>query len=312
MNLSPVEQHFRQHSRAWITDSYQGDGYLYPTALSRLEKTVDALNRAFPRRDARLVDLGSGGGHLCVRLAEEGYTTVGVDSSDTMIEAARQAAGRASPAARERVSFVHRNLLDNGLPDGGFDVVTSMGVIGYLPDDDGMFEEVRRLLAPGGIFVVSARNRLFNMLSVSDYTLREIERGGAPQLIAEIRELMQPVSAEASARFVQDLAAVSAALSASVPAATSAEAQPAPAEPAIPSTVEARQHTPKSFAATAEKHGFTREDIFGVHPHLMIPGVNRLLPPHVFNRLASSLESLDRSPIALVWSSVFVSLFRKS
>lgn len=310
MDSSPVEQYFRQHSRSWITDSYEGDGYLYPTALSRLEKTVETLNRAFPRRGARVVDLGSGGGHLCVRLAEEGYTAVGVDSSDTMIEAATQAAAGASPEARGRVSFVHRNLLDNGLPAGAFDIVTSMGVIGYLPDDDRMFEEARRLLAPGGVFVVSARNRLFNMLSLSDYTLREIESGGARELIAEIRELMQPLPADAATRFLQDLAGAAGALAASLPAAT--DAPPAPVEPAIPSTVEARQHTPRSFAATAARHGFTREDIFGVHPHLMMPGVNRLLPPQVFNRLASSLESLDRSPLALVWSSVFVSLFRKA
>ena len=30
-----IEAYFSRHSRSWIADSYDGDGYLYPTARAR-------------------------------------------------------------------------------------------------------------------------------------------------------------------------------------------------------------------------------------------------------------------------------------
>ena len=46
--------------------------------------------------------------------------------------------------------------------------MTAMGLIEYLPDDDGLFAEAARLLRPGGRFAVSCRNRLYNLQSANE------------------------------------------------------------------------------------------------------------------------------------------------
>ena len=76
---------------------------------------------------------------------------------------------------------------ESGLPAGEFDAVTAMGLIEYLPDDDGLFAEAARLLRPGGRFAVSCRNRLYNLLSANDYTAQELGEE-APRLLEELRD----------------------------------------------------------------------------------------------------------------------------
>ena len=150
---------------------------------------------------------------------------------------------------QSRVRFLNRELLDNGLAPGSCDAVTALGVIGYLPDDDALFEEAERLLRPSGTFIVSCRNRLFNMVSMSDYTLREIERGGAKELVEEIRELFQQISEQDTFNFVKSLAGVSSQMLLDL--GQSSPSIEIDSEPTFTTSIEARQHTPKELLKTA-------------------------------------------------------------
>ena len=51
--------------------------------------------------------------------------------------------------------------------------------------------------------------------------------------------------------------------------------------------------------------------LHGVHPHLIDPNFNKILPPKVFNTLSECLEPLEDHPASLAISSVIMGVFKK-
>jgi ubiquinone/menaquinone biosynthesis C-methylase UbiE len=97
-----------------------------------------------------VLDLGSGAGtDLLVAAQMTGPTgrVVGVDMTAPMLE-------RAAASAREmRLDHVelHESLIETlPLDDASVDIVISNGVIDLVPDKDAVFDEIDRVLRPGG------------------------------------------------------------------------------------------------------------------------------------------------------------------
>jgi SAM-dependent methyltransferase len=98
----------------------------------------------------RILDLGTGTGVLAREFARAGCRAVGVDVSEGQIEMARALARREQLAVEFRVAPAE----NTGLPAVGFDAVTANQCWLYF-DRDRAVAEVRRLLAPGGVLVIS-------------------------------------------------------------------------------------------------------------------------------------------------------------
>jgi arsenite methyltransferase len=102
------------------------------------------------QRGERVVDIGSGGGFdSFIAAGQVGSTgrVVGVDMTAEMLTKSRQTA--------EVLGFVHvefREGLAESLPvaDGWADAVISNGVINLCADKRAVFDEIRRVLRPGG------------------------------------------------------------------------------------------------------------------------------------------------------------------
>ncbi|MEX2614587.1 MAG: methyltransferase domain-containing protein [Alphaproteobacteria bacterium] len=98
----------------------------------------------------RVVDLGSGAGFDCFVAARQvgpGGRVVGIDMTEEMLDKAR--------STTEHLGFGHvefREGLLEELPvdDGWADVVISNGVINLCADKARVFDEIRRVLRPGG------------------------------------------------------------------------------------------------------------------------------------------------------------------
>ena len=103
-----------------------------------------AVRHLAPVSGKRVLDIGCGEGELVGLLAAQGAEAVGADYVEQSVATARQNV----PGARFEVADA-RSL---PFPDGSFDAVVALGVIGYLDDADSaaFLAECRRVLAPGG------------------------------------------------------------------------------------------------------------------------------------------------------------------
>ena len=98
----------------------------------------------------RVADLGCGAGTDSLVAAQmvgpDGHVT-GIDMTPEMLAKARSAAAEMGAG---NVDFVEGEIEALPFPDEAFDVVISNGVVDLVPDKDAVFDELYRVLAPGG------------------------------------------------------------------------------------------------------------------------------------------------------------------
>ena len=137
--------------------------YEHPSIVSRyttvgLWPAEEILVLDYVPEGARVLDLGCGAGRTAVALAEMGLDVVGIDTSASMVEAAREQARLAGVS----VSFQVMDAMVLDFPDASFDVAFySYNGIELLPGRRGkllMFESVARVLKPEGRLIFSSHS----------------------------------------------------------------------------------------------------------------------------------------------------------
>jgi len=118
----------------------------------------------------RVLDCGCGEGYGTALLAERATLAVGLDREREVVA---YAASKYRTA--ERASFIAAGAEALPFTDGSVDVAVCFQVIEHLPDPVAFLHEVRRLLAPGGVFMLTTPNLLVtgarpNPHHVHDYT----------------------------------------------------------------------------------------------------------------------------------------------
>jgi arsenite methyltransferase len=97
-----------------------------------------------------VLDLGCGAGAdllIAAQMTGPAGRVIGVDMTATMLERARQSATEMGLTNVE----LHESLIEAlPLDDASVDVVISNGVIDLVPDKDAVFDEIDRVLRPGG------------------------------------------------------------------------------------------------------------------------------------------------------------------
>ena len=61
----------------------------------------------------------------------------------------------------------------------------------------------------------------------------------------------------------------------------------------------------------SKKSNFNTIKFYGVHPHIIDPELNKMLPKKIFNQISDALTAFEEEKISLVWSSVFISVLKK-
>jgi len=132
------------------------------SALSGYNADADlGLGCGLPTQFARIkkgdivIDLGSGAGNDCfVARAETGETgkIIGIDFTPAMIDKARS---NAEKLGYHNVEFRQGDIEKMPVTSDTADVIVSNCVLNLVPNKDGVFKEIYRVLKPGGHFSIS-------------------------------------------------------------------------------------------------------------------------------------------------------------
>lgn len=147
----------RQPEPEVMNDADEVDSYASAAAqryLDAIDNTLVEQVLGFGGGRGRLLDVGSGPGGILLKLCRRSpeLRGVGVDRSPNMVRAALAAARDAGLAAR--VSFLLADASRLPFLDESFDTVISNSVLHHLSDPGAVFNELGRLLKPGGCILV--------------------------------------------------------------------------------------------------------------------------------------------------------------
>ncbi len=151
------EYHFHTGRRAALQVGYNAELLegLPKAALEAFAGIANPFYFGLPAEGEHVIDIGSGAGTdamIAARAVGDGGHVIGVDMTVEMLELARRTA---SDSGISNIEF--RQGLAEELPidDAWADMVISNGVINLVPDKVGAYNEVMRVLRPGGRIQIS-------------------------------------------------------------------------------------------------------------------------------------------------------------
>jgi SAM-dependent methyltransferase len=106
-------------------------------------------------RKRRVLDAGCGTGYGSAELAWEARDVLGIDVSADAVHYARERYGTTN------LRFAQASCTSIPAASGVFDLVAAFEIIEHLTDWRAFLREVRRVLAPDGLFLVSTPNKLY-------------------------------------------------------------------------------------------------------------------------------------------------------
>lgn len=150
--------------RAWVRRGYLARAFGYAEGTNVPQRIAGRLMHLHPgQREyangsimylpascrGRVLDVGSGAGEVLRELSQLGWEGEGVDPDPDA----------AQIALRDHGLNVRTGMLeDQGYPDDHFDAVVTSHVVEHVHDPISLFEECRRVLRPGGLFVAATPN----------------------------------------------------------------------------------------------------------------------------------------------------------
>ena len=121
------------------------------------ESNIKFINEVgLPRKDDKVLEIGSGNGGMLHYLVKEGYDVEGVEIRRECIDRAQKIYGNLPQRLVQGVELPYEA--------NTFDVVLSFDVLEHIPDTDGHLEEVRRVLKPGGSYLLQSPNKWTNTI----------------------------------------------------------------------------------------------------------------------------------------------------
>lgn len=129
---------------------------LAPAFVQQLRLTVGAFLPR-PLEACRVIDVGSGWGHLARELARAGCDVVGIEPSQEMLDYAR---GAAREEGVENVEFRRATLESLGEPDA-YDLAVLDNVFEHISDQPGALRGLQRCLRRDGVAFLIIPNKLW-------------------------------------------------------------------------------------------------------------------------------------------------------
>lgn len=138
----------------WASEAAKAHGYTDYRSERPLYKKTYAKRMAVVKRHfqspGRVLDVGCAAGYFLEVMKENGWDVTGLEPSDSIRERAAEALGA------DNVRGGLLGQVDFG--DQRFDLITMWDVIEHIPDPVAAVREVKKLLAPGGKFLIETQN----------------------------------------------------------------------------------------------------------------------------------------------------------
>jgi ubiquinone/menaquinone biosynthesis C-methylase UbiE len=151
-----VDAYFQSTVPEWAA-IYQRKENLYARIYQqRRTVALSLVDRMALPQGADISEIGCGPGLSTVALAQRGYLVHAIDTVSAMTEATRKRARRVGLQHRVMTSMSDvRNL---AFPDNSFQLVLMIGVTEWLDSLGQPLKEIARVIAPGGLLIVSSDN----------------------------------------------------------------------------------------------------------------------------------------------------------
>lgn len=134
-------------------------------------QTIDKFFLKYLTKGERILEAGAGRGRWVFHLRRQGYDVTGIDIAKSDIEFGKK--------FDPDVPLLFDNVLHTSFATGNFGAVISLGVVEHFEEGPQQaFEEVKRLLKPGGLFMVTVptqnlgRVLVFNRLKSTQNRVR--------------------------------------------------------------------------------------------------------------------------------------------
>ena len=145
----------RQPPKGRFPGFHESMGYELRNDFGNLEANLRFLQVTdFLKPQLKLLEVGAGKGSLVVRLSEAGCDVSGCEVSEFMLAESRRLHGRLRIAKADGIALPY--------PAAVFDAVLSFDVLDHIPDTDAHLAEVRRVLKPGGSYLLQTPNKWTN------------------------------------------------------------------------------------------------------------------------------------------------------
>ena len=130
----------------------------------------------------RVLDAACGSGYGSAMLAESAGSVIGIDISGEAVGYARSNYAAAAAAGAE-IDFSEGDCLALPMNDHSVDVAVAFEIVEHIKDASGFLRELRRVLRPDGVLILSTPNRLYytedrgemNPFHECEYTYAELD-----------------------------------------------------------------------------------------------------------------------------------------
>ncbi len=152
----PIED--PQYSKQQVSGAFDRQASYYATGRGQspwFRAQVDIVMKMLDSEQGLILDIGCAAGAEVQPLLSRGFRIVGVDYSEEMVRLAHQQFG-----ALEGVNFCRADAESLPFASASFDHVVCLGVFEYLSTYDRCLQEIKRVLRPGGVVILSVPTRI--------------------------------------------------------------------------------------------------------------------------------------------------------
>lgn len=113
----------------------------------------DKLEKPFNKLD--LIDIGSGGGLVCVPMHKLGANVTGLDANENNTKASAEYAKKNDL----KINYIYSTVEEHVKTQNRYDIVLCLEVIEHVANPELFIRNISKLIKPGGMVIVSTINR---------------------------------------------------------------------------------------------------------------------------------------------------------